>query len=340
MCEMRKTVIYGAGNYGLKLLAYFNEMGLKVDFFCQTDVESERKLNGIEIISFKQLLCIEGDISVFIAIKDNDEARLIELKLRATMGSRADIFIMSQMIENVFSPEEGYCLICGKRTTFTEGGNDYSIFSRRHIIGGGKRSKCLCPKCSSTDRARWSFWNIVNNTQILNKKCSVLHFGPQDGEQIIREKIMFNRYCDYYGADVEMGRGDHVVDMTNMQFADESMDYIIANHILEHIVDEGKALDELYRVIRKDGKVLLSFPICSDYDITDEAPGIAMSDEERIERFAQKDHVRLYGRDYIDRIQAHGFSAKIYSPQDYFSALMIEKYGLIADDVCVVCTKM
>lgn len=56
----------------------------------------------------------------------------------------------------------------------------------------------------------------------------------------------------------------HVTDITNMQYADQSMDYIICNHVLEHIVDIKNAIFKIRRVLKDDGMFIFLFPICND----------------------------------------------------------------------------
>ena len=129
----------------------------------------------------------------------------------------------------------------------------------------------------------------------------------------------------------------HIVDITDIQFRDNTFDYVICNHVLEHIPDEQKAISEVLRVLKPDGKWIFSFPICTDMQ-TYEDPTV-VSEEDRLQRFGQEDHVRLYGYDYKERFEAHGLNLEFFSPQDELSAEEIEKYGFIPDDVIIVATK-
>jgi ubiquinone/menaquinone biosynthesis C-methylase UbiE len=107
------------------------------------------------------------------------------------------------------------------------------------------------------------------------------------------------------------------------------------NHVFEHIPDERRAFEEIKRVLKSDGILVLSFPICVDMD-TFEKQEIT-SEADRLKYYGQKDHVRLYGRDYKQHIEGFGFQVDIKSPQEHFSQDEIEKYGLIADDVVMLC---
>lgn len=86
-----------------------------------------------------------------------------------------------------------------------------------------------------------------------------------------------------------------------------------------------------------NGKLILSFPICKDKKTNEDLR--ELSKKERIERFGQDDHVRLYGTDYKERLESRGLRCRCYSPKDSPESERIEKYGLIRDDVCIVCEK-
>lgn len=86
-----------------------------------------------------------------------------------------------------------------------------------------------------------------------------------------------------------------------------------------------------------NGKLILSFPICKDKKTDEDLR--ELSKKERIERFGQDDHVRLYGTDYKERLESRGLRCRCSSPKDNPESERIEKYGLIRDDVCIVCEK-
>ena len=128
---------------------------------------------------------------------------------------------------------------------------------------------------------------------------------------------------------------DYTVDMTKMPFGDGRFDYIIANHVLEHIPDEGKAFAELKRCIRREGKIILSFPVSSDTD-TVEIPGL--SREERTYNYGQDDHVRLYGRDFKERLKGYGLIVQVFCPHVILTEEMIHKIKVLDDDIVLICS--
>lgn len=49
-----------------------------------------------------------------------------------------------------------------------------------------------------------------------------------------------------------------IVDVSNLPYENESFDIVIANHMLYHVKDIEKALEEIYRVLKSDGSVFIS----------------------------------------------------------------------------------
>ena len=86
---------------------------------------------------------------------------------------------------------------------------------------------------------------------------------------------------------------------------------VLANHVLEHVPEEARALGEIRRVLKPGGWAMLQVPVASGLDHTREEPG-AVTDADRERLYGQSDHVRLYGQDYPARLEAVGFSVRRY----------------------------
>ena len=339
--EDRKLIIDGAGEYGKRLYHFFKFAGGKVDYFCQTDCNNtESCYDGINIIDIQELSGIKGTLIVYIAVCDDETSTFIKEQLLHLNRSDIYLYEMGEFIhKNIISLKEEkkpcYCNICGKRVDgFGEAlwpGKE--LFEKYHVIGGGGvRKNIYCPVCNSTERRRWQYWVLGKHTNIFKNKCSVLHIAP---EPEISSKIKRNALCDYYTGNIVPG-AMHIVDVTDIQFRDNYFDYIIMNHVLEHVEDQKKAIFELKRVLKPDGEMILSFPICTDMD-TYENPNVKTS-EERLKEYGQEDHVRLYGRDYRTVLEKYGLKIKkIYSPQDECSDKEISEYAFAADDIILVC---
>ncbi|EBA12997.1 hypothetical protein RCCS2_03909 [Roseobacter sp. CCS2] len=108
------------------------------------------------------------------------------------------------------------------------------------------------------------------------------------------------------GADITEGRADLVLNIEAMELLDRSFDTIICNHVLEH-VDDKKALAEIFRVLSFGGRAVITVPIVPTWEHSFEKEGITRPSDRHL-YFGQRDHVRFFGWDLIDRIKAAGFS--------------------------------
>lgn len=238
--------------------------------------------------------------------------------------------LLEEQVLHEYLPKT-HCVLCGKSyVSWLPTGEDN--FTPYPIIGNGKRlGTCSC--CGSRDRFRWIYWVLKNKTQLFDKKGTILHFAP---ELYIQKKIEATKNV-YYTADIMEGRADYIVDITDIQFKDKLFDYIIANHILEHISEEAKAIYEMKRCLKDDGIIVLSFPICMEIDTLEEE---AYNTEELREKYyGQKDHVRLYGRNYKERLEEYGLIVEVFPPNEYLSKKDINLLGLIENDIVMLCRK-
>ena len=336
------NIIYGAGDFGKRLYNIFKELNINIDFFCQTNkkvVGTGESIFGVDIIGLDELKEYDN-INIFIAISDKNVRNDIKQMLLNIFLDKANIYDCGEFIkDSVHTPIKGdsYCVICGRNNTgFKEFGEDINIFKKYHIIGGGFRENVICPYCGSMDRTRWTYINLVKHTEIFQSECRVLHFAPQWAEELLSKAIKCNKKTEYYPADFSpILPGELKIDMTDIPFKDNYFDYIIVNHVLEHVKNDETAVQELIRVLKPTGNIILSFPICTD-NVTDEDIS-EMTPEERTERFGQDDHMRLYGKDYKERLEKFGLKITVYSPKDVFSDSEITQYGLIKDDICLIC---
>lgn len=128
------------------------------------------------------------------------------------------------------------------------------------------------------------------------------------------------------------------MDVTNIAMPDNQFDCIICYHVLEHIPDDEKAMTELFRVLKPGGWAILQSPVDHNRDKTYEDPSI-VSPDERERAFGIKDHVRLYGRDYKDRLERAGFTVKLDCYVTELRDDKIKRYGLMKDEIIYLCTK-
>ena len=111
---------------------------------------------------------------------------------------------------------------------------------------------------------------------------------------------------DYVSADWASPRAKLKMDVTDIQCEDNTFDVILTNHVLEHVPDDRKAMRELHRVLKPGGFAILQSPLNKKFEKTYEDPSIT-DPKERRKAFGQEDHVRVYGRDYKERLEEAGF---------------------------------
>jgi predicted SAM-dependent methyltransferase len=111
------------------------------------------------------------------------------------------------------------------------------------------------------------------------------------------------------------------MDITDLELEDNSQTLIWASHVLEHVVDDRKAIAELYRVLAPGGVAFIQVPIWRTQTFEDFNKS---TPEERLEQFYQPDHVRLYGLDITDRFENVGFSSEIFRAQDFGPDALLE----------------
>lgn len=321
---MKDIVVYGLGGLGRKIAKELKVREEAYHFHIIAFIDKQYLNNQCEfnVLQPKELHNLKYD---YILITSEKWFEDISKELQSEYSiSKEKIIHLKQLIGD----ERYYCNLCNLKIPFMlDSGIESPVFSKRKIIGGGVRQKCICPICGGNDRERWLKYVLNNQMSFFNKKGTVLHFAP---EKQIEKKIRSNKKMIYITADIEAGRADRVEDITHISFPDKYFDYIICNHVLEHIKDEKAAFMELKRCIKTDGKVVFSVPICWEID-TYENDSVK-TDEDRLIEYGQKDHVRLYGRDLKSRLEEFGFHAEYYQVQKVLSKEELEIMRLIPED--------
>lgn len=201
------------------------------------------------------------------------------------------------------------CPLCHSNLRhFLPHGLKQAALKGKHVVGGGYRLNALCPVCGSLDRERLLYLYLLNKTNIFDKTTNLLHVAPEEQLEATFHK---QANLDYLTADLYSEKSMVNMDLCDIQFADNSFDAIICNHVLEHIVDDRRALSELYRVLKPGGWVILQVPISLSLEATYEDCSVTTTSA-REQAFGQADHVRIYARDYKDRLEQSGFSVEVF----------------------------
>jgi len=183
-----------------------------------------------------------------------------------------------------------------------------------------------CPRCESHDRERHLFLYLqATGLGARMDGRRILHFAPEThlAELIARCKPELYVQGDLHPVDVETER----VDLQDIQYADESFDLVIANHVLEHVDDDIAALREIHRVLREGGHAILQTPYSPVLTRMFQDAGIASAHARR-QAYGQDDHVRLYGRDIFERFASVGFTNLSVRHDQVLPKLDAAKYGV------------
>ena len=198
-----------------------------------------------------------------------------------------------------------------------------------------QRDNALSPGTLSLERHRLLWLYLNNETNFFSKTLKVLHIAP---EQCFYNLFKNLKNINYTTFDLNSPLADIKGDICNLPFKENSFDFILCNHVLEHINDDKKAMKELYRVLNKNGTAILQVPINQKSSKTFEDSSI-VDKKERIEKFGQYDHIRLYGLDYFKKLESFGFKVDPLKYSKEFTESEIIKYGLLKDEIIPVCKK-
>ncbi|WP_413708776.1 class I SAM-dependent methyltransferase [Rhizobium sp. Rhizsp82] len=209
------------------------------------------------------------------------------------------------------------CPICGYRGYFI-------------AVGVPLRFDAACRQCGSVERHRLHHIVEQAHPEWINE-ADVLHFGA---EPCFLESYK-RRAARYVTADLLPTATEVRADIQSLEFSDESFDTIICHHILEHIPDDGSAIRELSRVVRKSGRVIITVPIVESWQDTFNLKESA-SKQSRDLFHGQTDHLRYYGADFRQRLMSAGFLLTehvAHEPQ-------VSKYSLIRGETLFVAKKV
>ena len=200
-----------------------------------------------------------------------------------------------------------------------------------------QRNNVLSPSTLSLERHRLLWLYLKNETDFFTAtvKKKVLHFAP---EQAFYKLFRNQKNIDYTTTDLFSPLADVKADICNLPFPDNSYDLILCNHVLEHIPDDTKAMQELFRVLKPGGMGIFQIPqdlsrttTFSDDTITDQ--------KERAQIFGQYDHVRIYGKDYFNKLRSIGFTVIEENYTEKISPDQVYKYCLAKGEIIPVCFK-
>ncbi|PZD79714.1 class I SAM-dependent methyltransferase [Mesonia sp. K7] len=198
-----------------------------------------------------------------------------------------------------------------------------------------QRPNVLSPSTLSLERHRLLWLYLQRKTNFFTEKAKMLHFAP---EQAFYERFKKMENLDYTTTDLNSPLADVKADICNLPFEDNTYNIILCNHVLEHIPDDHKAMQELYRILKPGGYAILQVPQDNNRKHTFEDNSIT-DKKERTKIFGQYDHVRVYGLDYFKKLEAVGFDVKQVRLSEQLSQEEIERYRINSTEILPVCYK-
>jgi len=223
-----------------------------------------------------------------------------------------------------------HCVVCGHdvwRFMPYKGGTRHVPRLMKVLdVVGSNVDQFECPRCGSHDRERHLLM-YLEASGLLSKMVgkAVLHFAPEKRLSMLISRAAPARYvrCDLYPQQANVQR----VDMLAMEFESASFDLVIANHVLEHVRDDGQAIAEIRRVLKIDGFAILQTPYSRKLHATWQDDGVA-DEAARLQAYGQADHVRLFGRDIFDRFGLAGLTSRVIPHAELLPGVDTIKFGV------------
>lgn len=187
----------------------------------------------------------------------------------------------------------------------------------------------VCPYCGSIERNR-RLWDLLNQGY-LESDPKILHFSPS---RSLYRKFKKLHGSNYLSSDMSSDFiSDTSMDITALDSKASEFDIIICYHILEHVLDDRKAMDELYRVLDENGTCFIQTPFKEGKIYED---GSIISEADRLAHFGQEDHVRIYSISGLqERLEKSGFQVQVAS----FNENSENEYGFSSKESIMICKK-
>ena len=124
-----------------------------------------------------------------------------------------------------------------------------------------------------------------------------------------------SQWFDYLASDYdERAHKTNVrLDIQDLELSDDSLDVVLTPHVLEHVPDTGRALDELRRVLAPNGRIFLQVPVLQGVTAPPREPEFHGDDTPVFWRF---------GFDLTARLRDHGFVASLLCVEPWYSAVI------------------
>jgi len=222
------------------------------------------------------------------------------------------------------------CYVCRKTfrsfIPFRGGYAFLSPFIRELDVIGSDVENFFCPYCHCFDRERHlsmyfdklDLWSRMTGS-------SVIHFAP---EESLVKRVTSQNPGRYVKADLVPRSSDiERIDITAIPYPSDSFDFLICNHVLEHVRDDRLALSEIFRILKPGGYAILQTPY-SFFLSRSFCDSSINTDALRLRYYGQEDHARIYGRDLFARIEESGLRLRVHTHTQSLSEFDASIYGV------------
>ncbi|MEI8193161.1 MAG: methyltransferase domain-containing protein [Flavobacteriia bacterium] len=198
------------------------------------------------------------------------------------------------------------------------------------------RENVLCPYDLTLERHRLMWLYLKNHSNFFTAQhLDVLHIAP---EQCFIHKFRKQSNLTYLTGDLESPLADIHFDLHHIPLDDQKFDIVICNHVMEHVEDPIQCMKEIFRVMKSGGWAILQVPQDMNREFTYEDPNI-VTPEDRELHYWQKDHVRLFGRDYPQYLEKAGFRVEAFLLKDHMPISKFQRYQIAAEEVLYIAFK-
>jgi len=239
------------------------------------------------------------------------------------------------------------CSVCGNKIVSFDRLPDYyfEMFDKHQYIHSLFYSETFnylnysCSSCGSSDRNRlYAIYFKKRFAEISEsgKKYKFLDIAP---DKNLADWIKKHSYIEYRSVDLFMETADDKADITDLKiYNNNSFDIILCSHVLEHIVEDLKAIKEIYRILRPGGYAIIMVPILLSLKEDLYNPDW-ITERDRWKYYGQNDHVRMYSKEgFISKLVNSGFKMHLYGI-DYFGEKIYQEFGINSRAVLYVAEK-
>ena len=225
----------------------------------------------------------------------------------------------------LYSGDNVECPCCGKS------------FRKFLSYGYGKshRENVLCPYDLTLERHRLMWLYLKDHSNFFSKKINLLHIAP---EQCFFSLFKKQKNLNYLTGDLISPIAEMHFDLHSIPLEDNRFDVIFCNHVLEHVDDADKVMKEFYRVMKPGGWGIFQVPIDYNNSVTIEDKSVT-DPRERERLYWQSDHLRLFGRDYGEKLTAAGFKVTESNFINEIDPKLVERYALDKNEIVYYCQK-